>query len=511
VQRSKSSRKPRHVLSLVLGLVFVTAASASPQQNGGTELSSQVDQLRSELTATKSQLTTAQEQIQQMRAELDEMKALMQGGGKTQAPAQAAQGESFPTLANAIKESKPESTTSEDQQVLAARVEELAQTKVETTSKYRVKLSGLILMNAYTNSGNVDISDLPNLAFPRAPSTPGGDLGATLRQSQIGLDVVGPRLAGATTGASVQADFFGGFPDANYGETYGLVRLRLATAYMNWSHTKLVAGQDSLFFSPQNPTSYATVGEPALAWAGNLWVWTPQIRVEHRWDVSDNTNFTAQFGILDSLTEQEPPDYFDRTPTPGEQSRVPAFGWHGGWNSKLGGRDATVGVGGYYGRQAYSFNRNVDVWSVNADYNLPLGPHLAWSGEVFRGRALGGLGGGIWNSIVSNGDASLAATQIKGLNDIGGWSQLKLMPAPKLEFNVAAGTDNPLSSDLLRFSNPMGTYFSPLARNQAVFANSIYRPRTNLLFALEYRHLRTYSLQSKSSADHVNLAIGVSF
>jgi len=501
---------PRLCLSVLCLLTLVIAANASPQGGDKSELiSSQVDQLRSELTATQGQLTTAQQQIQELRAEMEQMKALLKGPGTSkQAPAG---GEAFPTLENAVKESKPESTPGEDQQVLAARVEELSQTKVETASRYKVKLSGLVLMNAYVNDGNVDITDLPNLAYPHVPNTPGGDMGATLRQSQIGLEMVGPRVFGAATGASVLADFFGGFPDANYGSTYGLVRLRLANAYLNWSHTKLVIGQDGLFFAPQNPTSYATLGEPALAWAGNLWVWTPQVRIEHRWDVSDKSNFTAQFGILDSLTEQEPPDYFERTPTPGESSRIPALGWHGALNSKLAGRDATFGVGGYYGRQAYSFDRNVDAWAVTADYNLPLGKYLALSGEAFRGQALGGLGGGIWNSILASGDPSLASTEIIGMNDIGGWSQLKLMPIPKLEFNVAAGTDNPLASDLHYFTNPMGTYFSPLARNQAIFANSIYRPKGNLLFALEYRHLRTYSLQSKSSADHVNLAVGVSF
>jgi len=499
------------IATFVFLLCFVrTEAGALPQQGNDTELRSEVTQLQTELAATKGQLSSAQEQIQQLRAEMQQIKSMI--GAPGTAPQAAETAGTYPTLENALKESKPIAAPSEDQQVLAARVEEQAQTKVESASRYKVRLSGLFLMNTYANAGNVDITDLPNLTFPVPPNTPKGDFGATLRQSQIGLDVVGPRLAGATTGASIQADFFGGFPDSNYGATYGLVRLRLATAYMDWKHTKLVAGQDSLFFSPQSPTSYATLGEPAFAWAGNLWVWTPQIRVEHRWTLSDSSSLSTQFGILDSLTEQEPPDYFERVPTPGEQSRMPAFAWHGAWNSKLSGHDATVGIGAYYGRQAYSYHRNVDVWLASADYNLPLGSKLAWSGEVYRGRALGGIGGGIWNSILTNGDPSLPETSIIGMNDMGGWSQLKLMPAPKWEFNVAAGTDNPLASDIRRFPNPLGTYFAPLVRNQSIFVNSIYRPKANLLFALEYRHLRTYFLEPpKASADHVNLAIGVSF
>jgi len=113
---------------------------------------------------------------------------------------------------------------------------------------------------------------------------------------------------------------------------------------------------------------------------------------------------------------------------------------------------------------------------------------------------------------VANSNPYFASTRIVGLNTVGGWSQFKIKPIGKLEFNVAAGTDNPLASDLRLFSNPMGSFFPPYVRNQSIFANSIYRPRSNLLLALEYRRLRTYRVDdAKSTADHVNLAIGVSF
>jgi hypothetical protein len=219
-----------------------------------------------------------------------------------------------------------------------------------------------------------------------------------------------------------------------------------------------------------------------------------------------------QFGVLDPLTEAEPSDEFRRTPTPGEASRVPAFAWHGSWNSKFYGKDASIGLGTYYSRQSFTFDRHVNGWGVMADYNIPITSKVLWSGEVFRGRALGGLGGGIWNSVIYSGTPSLSTSQVIGLNDMGGWSQLKILPISKLEFNVAAGTDNPFASDIEFFPTPTGTYYPPFARNQTIFTNSIYRPRSNLLVALEYRHLRTYSSYfAKQTADNVNLALGVSF
>jgi len=161
-------------------------------------------------------------------------------------------------------------------------VDDQYQTKVESGSKYRLRLSGMVLLNLFTNRGAVTTADLADWvdgpdALGRANST---DL--SLRQSQIGLEVFGPEVAGAKTRGDVQVDFAGGFPRTVNGITAGLMRLRTGTIHLDWAHTSVVAGQDSPFFSALSPTSFATVAEPAFAYAGNLWTWTPQVRVEHR-------------------------------------------------------------------------------------------------------------------------------------------------------------------------------------------------------------------------------------
>jgi hypothetical protein len=160
---------------------------------------------------------------------------------------------------------------------LAEKVAELHQDKVESASKYPVKLSGLVLFNSYRNSGSLDIEDLPSLAFQKSPGSPDGSVGATLRQTVLGVQATGPNLFGARTSAAVAVDFAGGSPTTSFGVIDGVVRLRTAHIGLDWERTSLTIGQDTLFFSPLSPTSYATVLEPALAWSGNLWVWTPQI------------------------------------------------------------------------------------------------------------------------------------------------------------------------------------------------------------------------------------------
>src|SRR5207237_3741213 len=105
---------------------------------------------------------------------------------------------------------------------------------------------------------------------------------------------------GAKSSGEVQLDVGGGFPaGALDGVNSGLVRLRTASMRLDWARTSIVAGQDSLFISPHSPTSFASLVVPSLGYSGNLWAWTPQLRVEHRFDLTDGQSILMQGGILD--------------------------------------------------------------------------------------------------------------------------------------------------------------------------------------------------------------------
>jgi hypothetical protein len=98
------------------------------------------------------------------------------------------------------------------------------------------------------------------------------------------------------------------------------------------------------------------------------------------------------------------------------------------------------------------------------------------------------------------------------LDSIGGWAQLKYRPANKWEFNAAIGMDNPYASDLKYFPYAEAYGNATLARNQGSLVNMIYRPRSDLLFSAEYRHLTTYSLtDGRNDAGQLNLMMGVLF
>jgi hypothetical protein len=409
----------------------------------------------------------------------------------------------------------------EEYQLLSGKVDDQYQTKVESASKYRLRLSGIVLMNLVSNQGTVDSIDLPTLAYARPAYGTEGSFGATLRQSEIGFEAFGPTVAGAKTRADLQLDLAGGFPSVPNGVNSGLVRLRTATMRMDWANTSVVVGQDTIFFSPNSPTSFASLAIPALTNAGNLWSWVPQIRVEHKVDLGEESSLIFQGGILDPLSGEVPgtgpnavpgTGYY-RQAGPGEESRQPAYGTRVAWTRNVFGQPLRVGVGGYYSRQNYGFSRTVDGWAGMTDIDLPLSHQFSLSGKFYRGRAVGGLYGAFGQSVLFSGDPTLPSTQVQALNSVGGWTQLKYRPANKWEFNAAFGMDNPYARDLEYFFPYTQSYGDPtLARNQGSFVNMIYRPRSVLLFSAEYRHLTTYSITNGgNSAGHLNLMMGVLF
>jgi len=486
------------------------------------QLQSQVQTLNSEVSELRTAQQRAVKDAGELRAELNRTEEKLAAGavGGYSAPAPPPpQPSSSSAVSTAAKETQGSSGSLDervsklenDEDLMNDKIAEQSQTKVESGSKYRVRLSGIVLLNTDVTRGSVDNLDAPQMAMP--PETPGtsGSFSGSLRQSQIGIEAFGPDIAGARTSANVSFDFAGGFPDIPNGTAFGFMRLRTGTIRFDWDNTSIVAGQDSLFFAPLTPTTLSSLAIPALSYTGNLWSWTPQIRIEHRMALSDTSKVLFQAGILDSLTGDVPQEDY-RYPTAGEQSGQPAYASRIAWSRRTYGRDLTVGLGGYYGRQNWGFGRNVDGWAGTTDVTVPLGTFFDLDGEFYRGRALGGFGGGIGQSLLLSGPITNPATIIHGLDSMGGWIQLKFKPKANFEVNFAYGQDNPFASELRAFPGSAYYYGSSLSRNFSPFVNFIYRVRSDVLFSAEYRRMQTYTLDSNpSTANQIGLSLGYVF
>jgi len=194
----------RRLSGIALCLAASTPASAQPASE---PLSAQVQDLRQALDAMQAQVAEARRDADALRLKLQAMEAqiaALRGAAAPPAPQDPL------ARIDAI---------GQEQDLIAAKVDDHEQTKVASGSKYRVRLSGLVLVNVFGTHGSVDNLDLPLVALPSATTSTGGAFSASVRQSFLNLEVFGPKLGGANTLGDVSFDFFGGFPVTTQGVT----------------------------------------------------------------------------------------------------------------------------------------------------------------------------------------------------------------------------------------------------------------------------------------------------
>ena len=495
---------------------FAQSASAPASQVG---LEAKVRMLSQTIEETRVELSESQSEIRQLRAMLEQV---LRKVGEPVKPAPAAvtrREQATEESPGNSQEAKPSDEpnlariTEDDWQIAKARLDELQQDKVESSSKYRLKLSGIALFNAFGETGHVDNLDAPTVAIPPSSGDASGSLGASLRQSIVGLTGVGPSIYGARTSGDVQVDFFGGLPSGYGAATSGVMRLRVARVRFDWENTSVVVGLDVPLFSPNMPTSYMSLSVPAFASAGNLWTWTPTIRVEQRWPTSFSL-FKIEAGVMD------PSRYASSSASvlaanPGESSRQPAYSLRISANGRSENRPLSIGVSGIYLPQRYYGGETVSGWGGVADWRLPLLPHMEWSGEFFAGKGLD-VFGGVPYVLVQPSDLnrynSITAPALAGIRMLGGWSQVKVKLNFRNEFNLAAGSGarSARGTSQIALLDPTLLFLS--RRNDMWFANYIFRPRSDLVFSTEYRRLRTYQVAGTPTiAGQVGLAVGFIF
>jgi hypothetical protein len=490
-----------------------SAAPASPQ-----DLDAEIRSLTESLEQTRSELAQSRMEIKQLRTALEEVISKVNGLRPVAAAEEkAVVAESPKNMANPTPgEGQGQANISQDDwDILNARIEEQRQVKVESGARYRLKLSGLVLFNVAAIGGQVNNLDLPDVAVPTLPGSSSGSLSASLRQSIVGLTGIGPEVLGARTSGDLQMDFFGGLPGGYQGASSGVARLRLARMRMDWKNTSLVAGLDYPFFSPNSPTTYMSVAEPGMASAGNLWSWTPTIWMEQRFDGA-LAPFKIQVGLLDvAPASNYTPNVNVRTPNAAESSRQPTYALRLSAGSKSEDRPAVIGVGALYSPQQYDVGYNVARWAGTVDWKFPLLQRTELSGGFFTGRGIDGLGGLAFSPSTPQNPTyytMFTAPELANLGAIGGWSQLKIRLDARNEFNVAAGTGDRNSRQLRQDSLSNAFLLTVPARNEMLFTNYIFKPRSDLLFSAEYRRLRTYDVKGLPSiAQQVGLAIGFLF
>jgi uncharacterized coiled-coil protein SlyX len=465
----------------------VNDATAADQQRV-VAIETKLNELNDALSQTEKMLEKSRAEIQALHAQLDALRA------QTAAAPPAVP---IPDAQNASDDHPQElEAIREQQDAMQAEIKQHDQTKVETFSKYPLRLSGLVLFNAFSNAGVVDDTQLPTIALARFPGSSHGSSGATLRQTLLTLDATGPRIAGARSSADVSIDFFGGVSSNSYGysSSAGLVRMRQSWVSLDWYKTTAQAGYTVPLISPLSPTSYATVAQPGMAGSGNLWTWSPQIQVEQRIPFTEQRRIGLEGGLIDPPASGYTADQLD---SPVEASRHP--GYEGRISYSADGtrkgvpRPFALGIGGYSAHQFYSSSTQIHSWAVTGDWQIPIFRWFALTGEAYRGRALGGLGGGTYRDVLTGIDSVTGLTRTTGVATAGGWSQLKFIPSSTFQLNAAYGLDDAFGSNFDGFNfSPANISLLSNTKNNSVVANLIYRPKSYLILSPEYRRIKTW-------------------
>jgi hypothetical protein len=241
------------------------------------------------------------------------------------------------------------------------------------------------------------------------------------------------------------------------------------------------------------------MGEPALAWSGNLWTWSPQLQFKQ-----DNLAGSRHLNLALGLIDPQAPGNYTATQSTGpnatERNRRPGYEARLGTTFAINDRPFEVGAGGYYSRQSYPYQEHIDAWAGAADWNMSLSKEIDFSGEVYRGRAIGGLGGGTFKDYVTFAPYG----EVRGLDAAGGWAQVQVTLTPSLAAHVSGGMDNSYANDLRGSYQSMAkSQYTSLARNQTILANVVYHPKSYLLLTTEFRQIRSRSAAGETARDSV--------
>ncbi|WP_158944214.1 hypothetical protein [Granulicella sp. S190] len=481
-----------------------------------TELERRLETITSSLDAAHQQLEESQKEIQELKQELALIKKQMASTQPSSEPVSSPEAfDAAKTTASTIEDLQ------ERQQTLDAQVKLHEQTKVESDSKYPVRITGLLLFNSFINRGIVDNLDLPEIAIANNSDSGNGSAGASFRQTILGLQGFGPVIAGAKSSADVNLDFFGGLAYGSSATSAGIVRLRTASINLDWDHDSLQVGMVAPLISPLSPTSYATVAVPGLAGAGNLWTWSPQLRYAHQIPMQSGRQFQFEVGLWDPQAAGYSTNLLFRTPSPGEYSKQPAYetrisygtATKDTYGNSTNEHPFQIGLSGYYGRQSYPYGESLDTWAFATDWRVPLSNRFEISGEGYRGLGLGGLGGGVYKDILIGVNQSNGQPTYRGLNAIGGWTQFKTRFSRTIEANASIGLDNGFARDFHTLVFPAtATEVQLRARNEMVVGNLIFKPKTYLILSPEFRKIWTWPIYGAgNTADVFTLSAGYQF
>ena len=393
-----------------------------------------------------------------------------------------------PAPAAAEAESAAQAPLDERVAVQERRIEDLQQSKIESSQKFPVSLTGMLLFNSFLNGKASGGLENPVVAGTGTTGIVGG---ATLAQTVLGLKFQGPQVpGGGKVSGALFMDFFGG----STSNLNHLLRIRVASLDIDWKNQSFMVGQDKPIISPREPNSLAQVGFSPLTGAGNLWLWGPQARFEQRVSFGEQSGLRLQAGVYQTTENYKnvPGEYFGTVVSsrPALETRFEL------WHDFGGGRRFEIAPG-FHTSSSHAGGRSIPSDIYSFDWLIRPWSRFDFSGMFFDGRNVTGVGG------LPQGIFFGPNNYLQAVHSVGGWAQLSYRATERLSFNIYGGQENDRASDLMSGN---------ISRNLTYAGNLIYRLGPNVLAGLEASQVRTAYIGSGLRLNnHYDLALAYLF
>lgn len=299
--------------------------------------------------------------------------------------------------------------------------------RVVTLGKSKLTFYGFLRLDAVLDSdrpNNIQIPGFilsPDLLPPQGPAAGERDFTMHPRLTRFGLDLEAPPITGLGNpqlSGRLEIDFYNlpVSPTSLNSNSREFLRLRHAWAKLDWGTFSLLAGQREDVISPLFPT----VNNDLVMWgAGNLGDRRPQLRPELK---SGRVTLTGMIGVTGAVDSQNlegaANNFFD-----GEASGVPTLQVRAGYtfDGPASGKKSAVGVWAHWARERLdvdtTFPNGEDEFTsdcVGADLSLLLHPKLWIKSEIWSGKNLDDVRGGIFQGVI--GGEEIEAR--------GGWAEV---------------------------------------------------------------------------------------